>query len=147
MDQKLFQIIDANLNRAREGLRVCEDIVRFAIGNKAIAKSLKLVRHSVTDTALRSKKVPLKKLVEARDTEKDTLRAVDLKRLKTADTMDIFMSNIQRTKESLRVLEECCKPVDEDTSRGYRRLRFRVYDIERKLTLVSDKCHDTVRAR
>ncbi len=106
MDQKLFQIIDANLNRAREGLRVCEDIVRFAIGNKAIARSLKLVRHSVTDTALRSKKVPLKKLVEARDTEKDVLKAVDLKGSETADTLDIFMSNIQRTKESLRVLEE-----------------------------------------
>ena len=33
-DLRIYQIIDANLDRAREGLRVLEDWSRFALGKK-----------------------------------------------------------------------------------------------------------------
>lgn len=130
---KLFQIIDANLNRAREGLRVCEDIARFIMGDKPIAMVLKAMRHSATNASLSSKKMQLKKLVQARDTRKDALKHVDFLKDSKAGYAGILMSNIQRVKESLRVLEECCKIVDEKVSQRYRKLRFRVYDLEKEI--------------
>ncbi|MFC1624289.1 thiamine-phosphate pyrophosphorylase [Candidatus Omnitrophota bacterium] len=132
MDQKLFQIIDANLNRTREGLRVCEDISRFAVADKGIARSLKLTRHATTKALLFSKNPSLKRLLQARDTKGDVLKTLDFKKGRKIDISDIFMSNIERVKESLRVLEECFKIFDENTSRKYRRLRFNVYDAEKK---------------
>ena len=33
-DLRIFQIIDANLDRAREGLRVMEDWARFGLGKE-----------------------------------------------------------------------------------------------------------------
>jgi len=132
MEQGLLQIIDANLNRTREGLRVCEDIARFAVTDRSIAKSLKSIRHGVTRAALDSKKTHLKRLVLARNVEKDVLRHVDFKTQKKRIIPDMFMSNIERVKESLRVLEECSRILDENVSRKYRRLRFNAYNIEKK---------------
>jgi len=132
MTRQVFQIIDANLNRAREGLRVCEDIARFTIADKDIAGTLKFIRHGATRALLHSKRVSMKKILQARDTKGDVLKFADFKKQKGTDTADIFMSNIERVKESFRVLEECCKILDENTSRKYRRLRFNAYDIEKR---------------
>ncbi len=131
MNKELFQIIDANLNRTREGLRVCEDISRFTVTDKNIAKSLKTIRHSATKTFLNSKKVSLKQLLKTRDTKKDILKFIDFKK-DHPDISDLFMANIERVKESLRVLEECSKIIDKDISHKYRKLRFGVYDIEKE---------------
>lgn len=133
MDRQLLQIIDANLNRVREGLRVCEDIVRFSIADKDITKSLKFTRHAITKALLHSKGLSQRSLLETRDTKRDALKFVDFKKRKGLDVADLFMSNIERVKESLRVLEECCKILDENVSRKYRRLRFNTYDIEKKV--------------
>ncbi|MDP3804659.1 MAG: hypothetical protein Q8Q87_03805, partial [Candidatus Omnitrophota bacterium] len=51
MKKEIFRIIDANLNRSREGLRVCEEITRFALNSSSLTKELKFVRHSVTSLA------------------------------------------------------------------------------------------------
>lgn len=133
MNEKLFQVIDANLNRAREGLRVCEDVSRFVIADARIARSLKSMRHDATKAILRSKNLSLKKLLRGRDTEKDVLKLVDFKKKRQADITDVLMANIERVKESFRVLEECCKVIDESTSRKYRRLRFDAYDVEKRI--------------
>jgi thiamine-phosphate pyrophosphorylase len=130
---KLLRIIDANLNRTREGLRVCEDIIRFAIRNNGTAKSLKAIRHTATDLILKSNKLSLVKLVLKRDVENDKTKFMDFKLNRNADISDIFMSNIERVKESLRVLEECFKLLDKKISRGYRKLRFDTYDVEKRI--------------
>ena len=39
-DLRIFQIIDANLDRAREGLRVLEDWARFGLGKKDLVREL-----------------------------------------------------------------------------------------------------------
>ena len=132
-NQQLFRIIDANLNRSREGLRVCEDITRFIISDENITKSLKFIRHGATKALLSSKKASLKKLVQNRDTKNDNTKFIDLKKTKGTKIEDIFMSNIERAKESFRVLEECSKLIDEGMSRKYRNLRFKVYDVEKEL--------------
>jgi hypothetical protein len=129
----LFRIIDANLNRAREGLRVCEDIARFSLQNKDAAKTLKRIRHGATNLVLKSKKVSFPKLLSERDTAKDKTKFIDFTPGHKTGISDVFMSNIERVKESLRVLEECFKIIDEKISRGYRKLRFDTYDAEKRI--------------
>jgi len=133
IENKLLRIIDANLNRAREGLRVCEDISRFKLENKNATKSLKAVRHMATDLVVKSKKISLGRLLSERDTADDKTKFIDFAPEPGADIADIFLSNIERVKESLRVLEECFKIIDKKISRGYRKLRFDTYDIEKKV--------------
>ena len=134
MNIQLFRIIDANLNRAREGLRVCEDITRFSgIEDQRITRSLKLIRHKSTKALLDSKNLSFKKLLGARDTEEDTEKYKDFEKPKGSDISNVLMANLERVKESLRVLEECCKVVDAKTSHKYRELRFNTYDVEKKI--------------
>lgn len=128
----IIRIIDANLNRSREGLRVCEDIARFTLSSASLTRDLKEVRHAISDIA---KKKPLGPgvLSESRDSEKDIGRCS-----KTAGEMsrdriaDIFSANIERVKESLRVLEEFFKLIDKRSSAKFASLRFRTYDIEKR---------------
>lgn len=128
-----MRIIDANLNRTREGLRVCEDIARFSLQNKAAAKTLKTIRHGAANLVLKSKKISFPELLSKRDTAKDKTKFIDFTPSPEIEISDIFMSNIQRVKESLRVLEECFKIIDEKISRGYRKLRFDTYDVEKRI--------------
>ena len=133
MENKLLRIIDANLNRAREGLRVCEDIARFSLRDKSAAKALKTIRHGATNLVLKSKKISFPELLSKRDTAEDKTKFIDFTPGPETEISDIFMSNIQRVKESLRVLEECFKIIDEKISRGYRKLRFDTYDVEKRI--------------
>ena len=43
-DLRIFQIIDANLDRAREGLRVLEDWARFGLGKEKYVEKIKNFR-------------------------------------------------------------------------------------------------------
>ncbi|MCX5687329.1 MAG: thiamine-phosphate pyrophosphorylase [Candidatus Omnitrophica bacterium] len=133
VEDKLLQIIDANLNRTREGLRVCEDIVRFALQDKNATKALKTVRHGATNLVLKSKKISLTELLSERDIASDKTKFIDFTPKSGMNISDIFMSNIERVKESLRVLEECFKIIDAKISRGYRKLRFDTYAIEKNI--------------
>ena len=130
--KKIFRIIDANLNRAREGLRVCEDISRFTMPKKPLAGLLKNARHSATRAVLSSGNLALKKLVRSRDVKKDLMKFNDMRRSKNSGLSGVFMANIERAKESLRVIEECAKVIDEGVSRRYRKIRFKIYEIEKK---------------
>jgi len=40
-ENKVGRIIDANLNRVKEGLRVCEEITRFILDNHKFTLNLK----------------------------------------------------------------------------------------------------------
>ncbi len=43
-DLRVYQIIDANLDRAREGLRVLEDWARFGLGKERYVEKIKNFR-------------------------------------------------------------------------------------------------------
>ena len=45
---KVYRILDANFNRSREGLRVCEEVARFVLESAALTRELKKCRHDVT---------------------------------------------------------------------------------------------------
>ncbi|MFA6142263.1 MAG: thiamine-phosphate pyrophosphorylase [Candidatus Omnitrophota bacterium] len=132
MKKAVFRIIDANLNRSREGLRVCEEITRFALNSEALTKELKSIRHSISNIA----KPYLTKsgnIIGSRNSTEDVGR-VSRKpsELKRVDSSDIFGANIERVKESLRVLEEFFKLIDKKCSVRFSRLRFKVYNIEQR---------------
>lgn len=129
-DIKLHRIFDANLNRAKEGLRVCEDVCRFILDERGLTRQLKNVRHELTAAIA---KVKLAEIVQARNIEKDVGKgSIDLE-MKRSDINDIFMANIQRVKESIRVLEEVSKLIDQTMSQDLKTIRYKIYAIEKKV--------------
>lgn len=132
LKKEVFRIIDANFNRSREGLRVCEEVARFIWDSPILTKELKCVRHGVTDI-LKNTPAVSRILFETRDVRSDVGRkersASEMRRL---DYSDIFSANIQRAKESLRVLEEFFKLIKKKDSAKFTELRFKVYEIEKK---------------
>ncbi len=126
----VYAILDANFNRAKEGLRVCEDIARFHLKNKTLTARTGRLRHDLT-IALGGSRIISKKLLASRDTKKDPGRAFALGPKRTS-FQEIFAANAQRVKEALRVLEEFSKILDTQTSRRIQKIRFRFYDCEKE---------------
>jgi thiamine-phosphate pyrophosphorylase len=138
--QGVLRIIDANLNRSREGLRVCEDVARFALNAKALTKDLKTARHSISDIAKRSA-ISRASLPAARNSDDDILRRSRFdSEMKRHSLADVFAANIERAKESIRVLEELFKLIDNGSSSKFCGIRFRVYAIEKKALLALRDC-------
>jgi thiamine-phosphate pyrophosphorylase len=132
MNRELYRVIDANFNRSREGLRVCEEVARFVKSSSALTRELKSVRHSISSVLKRDPKTA-RMLNAARDSAKDVGKAVySNTEMSRATFEDIFSANMQRVKESLRVLEEFYKMVDNKSSVKFGNLRFKVYGIEKK---------------
>jgi thiamine-phosphate pyrophosphorylase len=131
MDYKnsILRIIDANINRAKEGFRVCEDIMRLVINDKDCTLKLKKIRHSVTNIIKKSR-VDQFDIVKNRKSKTDIGRKIILKNTKNK-IIDIFIANAQRAKESLRVLEELFSIYDEVSSRKFQNLRFTFYITEK----------------
>jgi hypothetical protein len=125
----LYRIMDANFNRSKEGLRVCEDVARYVWNDKSLTKLLKDTRHHLT---LVTSGLKMAKLLEGRDVEADTGRPTTSNELKRKDIVSIFMANMQRVKESLRVLEEVSKLINPKVSEGFKSLRYKVYVLEKK---------------
>ena len=132
LKREIFRIIDANFNRSREGLRVCEEVTRFIWNSPALTRDLKTVRHGITDI-LKSTPETSKVLFETRDVISDVGRKERRKsEMKRLGYSDIFGANIERAKESLRVLEEFFKLINKNDSAKFTKLRFKVYEIEKK---------------
>jgi len=124
------RIIDANINRSKEGLRVCEEITRFLINNRALTTELKNIRHNLDSAAnsLVTKNALLSQRFSLKDIGKD-IYGLELKRNCLSD---IFFANIQRVKESIRVLEEFAKLFNKTSALKFKEARYRLYDIEKK---------------
>ncbi|OGX38784.1 MAG: hypothetical protein A3D87_05280 [Omnitrophica WOR_2 bacterium RIFCSPHIGHO2_02_FULL_50_17] len=129
-DRKLYRIIDANLNRAREGLRVCEDICRFVWDQREGARGFKEIRHRLT-VVIMSLDIP--KLLESRNIEGDVGKITLDGELRRRDAGDIFYANAQRVKESIRVLEEFAKLKNAPLAKDLKKLRYRIYALEKRV--------------
>ncbi|MFA5334047.1 MAG: thiamine-phosphate pyrophosphorylase [Candidatus Omnitrophota bacterium] len=132
MKEKLYRIIDANLNRSREGLRVCEEIARFVLDDAPLTKEFKAIRHGVSG-CIKLYPARLRGIVSARDSEGDVGRCRQAIERKRAGWKGVSAANMERAKESLRVLEEFSKLIDKRISDRFKRLRFRAYGAEKKL--------------
>lgn len=120
----LLRLIDANLNRLREGLRVVEDIQRFCFNNKDTSLKIKLIRH-------KSKINPYFELLKQRDIKNDVSKKSISSEFQRADLNDIQIANIKRAQESARVLEETLKLYSKDYAELFKNIRYELYDIEK----------------
>ena len=130
---KINRVIDANINRAKEGLRVCEEIARFILDNQQLTSGLKMIRHNLT--SLSASLVSRTELLKERSSIKDVGRFIKANELKRGGLEDIFFANIQRVKESIRVLEEFSKLINIKAALGFKNIRYKIYEIERKVNL------------
>jgi len=132
LKKNVLRIIDANFNRSREGLRVCEEVTRFIWKSVSLTEDLKAARHSITDI-LKNSPAASKVLLETRDVISDVGRKERTRsEMRRLGYGDIFSANIERAKESIRVLEEFFKLIDNNDSAKFTKLRFKVYEIEKK---------------
>ena len=129
--RNILRIIDANLNRAKEGLRVCEDIFRFLIQDKNLSSQFKKIRHEVSKIIgyISTDKT---ELLTTRDIKKDAGKASSVLELKRDGLLDIFFANLQRAEESIRVLEEFCKLLNKKNAIKMKSLRYEIYNTEKK---------------
>src|SRR5207253_1462128 len=105
----LHRIIDANANRAREALRVMEDVARFSLNDPAFIESLKSLRHALRD-ALDQPALDRALLLSSRDADADPGRDIKTPQELRRDTVhDIASAAASRLAESLRSLEEAAK--------------------------------------
>lgn len=132
MDTGILRIIDANFNRAREGLRVVEELVRFEMNSKELSERLKGIRHSIA--GLMDELFDSSLLVSARDSQGDVGLAIHI------DTEDsrtgkagIIKANMKRAQEAIRVLEEFVKLYSPETGQKIKALRYQVYSLEQEV--------------
>lgn len=130
--RSIYRIIDANLNRAREGIRVAEEVARLYFDDSMLSQKFKSLRHQLTRVAKNS--FDEKKLLSFRDSEKDvganSMGGLEKKR---ADLESIVFANLRRAQEATRVLEEFGKLIKPDSASSFKKIRFRLYTLEQKI--------------
>jgi len=128
---KTLRIIDANLNRIGEGLRLLEDIARLMLNDVTLTQQLKTMRHEL----LKSDWSSQQQLLQSRNSEGDVGINLEARGEEKQRELPIMVvANSRRVQESLRTLEELAKiPGTELDSEKLKQARFDLYTIEQKL--------------
>ncbi len=126
---KIYRVIDANFNRAKEGLRVCEDVCRFVLDDRFLTKKFKEARHILSSVV---GAVWGQEGLKHRNISEDVGRPSIDKEFDRKNVQDIFYANSQRVKESVRVLEEFAKLFDHKQAEALKTLRYDIYFLEQK---------------
>lgn len=123
---KKMAIVDANINRVSEGLRVVEDWARFFLRDKKLTDDVRGVRHGLWKVV--SEHYP--DIIKGRDTGNDIL--AEAKEASRNDLKDIPKASFNRVKEGFRVLEEMSKLISEEAGNYFKKMRFKIYELERE---------------
>jgi thiamine-phosphate pyrophosphorylase len=126
LSPELYRVIDANINRLKEGIRVVEDIMRYKNNNKELSHKLKNLRHLATI------KESLE-LLKYRDSVNDVLRKTIKSEMNRSNLNDIIFANFKRAQESARVLEELYKLYSEEYSENFKHIRYELYSLEKEV--------------
>lgn len=100
--------------------------------NRNLTSEFKKIRHRV-DVLLKRLTPEKIKLMRERESLKDVGRGISVNELKRRNYQDIFFANIQRIKESLRVLEEFAKLLNKKIALEFKKLRYGIYQLEKKV--------------
>tara|TARA_B100001989_G_scaffold248783_1_gene222922 strand:- start:9 stop:1064 length:1056 start_codon:yes stop_codon:yes gene_type:complete len=132
-DLRIFQIIDANLDRAREGLRVLEDWARFGLAENDCVKKIKNFRQILGKNHLEIYK-------QSRNYVKDQSKGLTHReQLNRKTPKEIIGSNAGRVQEALRVIEEFSRIHNHELSRVASEIRYEIYTIEIDLLSISSR--------
>ena len=154
-ERQLYRIVDANLNRAREGLRVVEEVARFVLEDKALQKKTKSLRHKLASlfasaprkgaanppSSQAARQVDRPLLIDRGrnaegDVGKNSLTGSEARR---ATIADLLQANFARIEESVRALEEFTKIFSGDLSACFKAMRFEVYSLEKEYVRAANR--------
>jgi thiamine-phosphate pyrophosphorylase len=128
-----IRIVDANINRLAEGLRMLEEIARLALDDADLTSRLKALRHELIRADLPFNLA----LLQSRNSTADVGAALEVSGESRQKEMPlIVIANSRRAQESLRVLEETAKLPELATkmdSNQFKNARFELYTIEQHL--------------
>jgi thiamine-phosphate pyrophosphorylase len=127
MEPAVLRILDANLNRAREALRVVEDYARFALNDEGLCTSLKQLRHDLTGAASRWAPEAILHRDTPNDVGTEVKTATELRR---CDLAAVVTAAGKRLGEALRTIEECLKITDPAEAAKVELVRYQFYDLE-----------------
>ncbi len=129
---KLQRLIDANLNRLKEGLRVLEDTQRYLFDDETSARRFKRLRHSLQTAYDPARLIH-------RDIQGDVLKTSTQSEMQRTDIRDLMIANFSRAQESARVLEEAFKIEDQVLSSLFKNVRYELYALEKELLGLPEK--------
>jgi len=133
VSKQTLRLIDANLNRLGEGLRLLEDLARLQLNDVSLTQQLKTMRHEL----LRSDWAFNQQLLQARNSAGDV--GIDIGvpgEEKQRELPVMVVANARRAQQSIRVLEELAKLPDTTLELDpvkFQKARFDLYTIEQNL--------------
>ena len=129
--REIYRILDVNLNRAREALRVAEDCGRFALNDPAVTAMAKNLR---SDLQVLLDSMPAGELIVSRDTPGDIgTEITSPSEPARADLSDVAIAGLKRLGEALRTIEEYSKIVAPEQTLVVERMRYNAYTLEKRL--------------
>lgn len=133
VDRNVWRVLDANANRAAEGLRALEDLARLVHEDVRSSLMLKSLRHRL---GLAVQGLDRKQRLGARSTERDAgIGNSSTSELSRWSAGEVLVAECERVGQSLRVLEEFSKLVDPAASEQFKQLRYQAYDDLAKIEL------------
>lgn len=132
------RIIDANANRAREALRVMEDVARFVLDDADLCADLKTLRHDLA-AAISAAAAGFggeAALLAWRDTPGDVGTTVTTDaESRRPGLRAVAAAAGKRLTEALRSIEECAKigQASAPAAAAIEGIRYRAYELERRL--------------
>ncbi len=141
----VLRIVDAEANRASEGLRVIEDYVRFVLDDRHLTGLVKQLRH---DLAAALARLETADRLAARQSEADVGAT-----LSTAaetirgDAAAVTAASFKRVQQALRSLEEYSKLIDGQMAEAIELLRYSAYTMERAVGITADSAARLADAR
>ncbi|HHW45129.1 MAG TPA: thiamine phosphate synthase [Desulfotomaculum sp.] len=127
---KYYRIMDANFNRAREGLRVVEEVARFVLNDPGLTMEARELRHrlSLAQQFFPGGGVAF---LHARDVAADVGAAAPPAGEEERDVIQLVLANFKRVQEAARVLEEYATLCDGEGP--FKEIRYRTYRLERQV--------------
>lgn len=126
----IIRILDANVNRACEGIRAIEDLLRFHFQNENLTEQLRKLRHF-----LRTSYQDLDSdFILARDADEDVGKNITQNSTldKKHNLKQICNANFKRVTEAFRSIEEYSKIIDRyPLSKEIESRRYEVYMLEK----------------
>ncbi|MBN1786788.1 MAG: thiamine phosphate synthase [Sedimentisphaerales bacterium] len=133
MNKAVFRIIDANFNRAREGLRIAEEFCRFGLNNEALSSRCKEIRHKLSKTV---NQLGSEQLITSRDTENDIGCGIEVAGQMRRDSFeDCVTAGFARSSEALRVLAEAGATIEAKIAESFEKMRYDCYVLEKDIAM------------
>jgi thiamine-phosphate pyrophosphorylase len=130
-----LRIIDANLNRAREGLRTAEEYARLTLNDAKAARALKEVRRGLEACAAAFGP----ELLAARLVQTDVGISPQAVEVRRGTETDVASAAFKRAQEALRVIEEFAQLHNPAAAKAAAQARYAAYSAEQQVLVCAPR--------